>query len=151
MRVKQSEIHTNGPWRMRTGHANRMRWIPGRCAVAHVKARKTRECENAKCEICENAKPARLYVCAKCELWNCEMCEMCEVHEKHKMLITQKHENVQDMRVRKMQTLWDPKMHVICEMCENVRYLKCEIAKVAMLQQVQYKVLQYGLYTPIET
>jgi len=31
-------------------------------------------------------------------------------------------------------------------MCENAK-----IAKVAALQQVQYKVLRYGLYAPIET
>jgi hypothetical protein len=64
MRVKQSEIRTNGPWRMRTGHANGMRWIPGRRAVAHVEARKTRECEiremreNAKCTGYANAQIA---------------------------------------------------------------------------------------------
>jgi hypothetical protein len=28
---------------------------------------------------------------------------------------------------------------------------KCKIMKVAALQQVQYKVLWYGLYAPIET
>jgi hypothetical protein len=57
MRVKQGEIRTNGPWRMRTGHANGMRWIPGRRTVAHVEAQKTRECEIRKMR--ENAKPTR--------------------------------------------------------------------------------------------
>jgi len=33
-----------------------------------------------------------------------------------------------------------------CEMHENAK-----ITKVTALQQVQYKVLQYGLYVPIET
>jgi uncharacterized lipoprotein NlpE involved in copper resistance len=32
------------------------------------------------------------------------------------------------------------------DICENAK-----IAKVTALQQVQYKVLQYGLYAPIET
>jgi len=35
------------------------------------------------------------------------------------------------------------------DMCENAKCAK--IAKVAALQQVQYKVLLYGLYAPIET
>jgi hypothetical protein len=61
--VKQSEICTNGPWRMRTGHVNGMRRIPGRHTVVHVKARKTQECE-----ICGNAKPARY---ASVQITNC--------------------------------------------------------------------------------
>jgi len=68
--------------------------------------------------------------------------------------------NPQDMRVRKLRTVWDREMCAIWEMRENARNLKREIremrenakiAKVAALQQVQYKVLQYGLYAPIET
>jgi len=66
MQVKQSEIRTNGPWRMRTGHANGMWWIPGRHAVAHVEARETRECEIR--EMRGNARPAR-YVSA--QITNC--------------------------------------------------------------------------------
>jgi len=59
-----------------------------------------------------------------------------------------------------MQTVWDREMCAICEMHENARYLKHEmrkickntkIAKITVLQQVQYKVLRYGLYVPIET
>jgi hypothetical protein len=44
-----------------------------------------------------------------------------------------------------------------CEKRGNVETPKCEnrenakIAKVVALQQVQYKVLLYGLYAPIET
>jgi hypothetical protein len=76
-----------------------MRWIPGRRVVAHVKVRKTRECENAKCEIHENAKPVRLCVCTKCKLWNCNMREMCEVHEKREMLET-RDANYVKMRTR---------------------------------------------------
>jgi hypothetical protein len=66
MRVKPSEIRTNGPWRMRTGHANGMRWIPGRRAVAHVEMQKMRECKIR--EMCENAKPARY---ASARIVNC--------------------------------------------------------------------------------
>jgi len=130
MRVKQSEIHTNGPWRMRTGHANRMRWILGRCVVAHVKVQKMQECENAKCKIRKNAKPTRLCVCTKCEA---------------KM---QKHENARDMWVHKMQTvesrnarnMWDAWKREVSEMrntwnmqdAQNAKYAKtqkCENAK----------------------
>jgi len=47
------------------------------------------------------------------------------------------------METRNMQKTQKHKMRNICE--------NAKIAKVAALQQVQYKVLQYGLYMPIET
>jgi hypothetical protein len=40
-------------------------------------------------------------------------------------------------------------MREICEMHKTRKNAK--IVKVAALQQVQYKVLRYGLYAPIET
>jgi hypothetical protein len=168
MRVKQSEIRTNGPWRMRTGHANGMRWIPGRRAVVHVKAWKTWEMKNTwKREMWNTQKreTRKICVCAKCEL-----CEMCKMHEKREMLITWKrtryvsarNANCVGSRNVKMRGIWmwnawqckvhenaKHEMREICEMCETCEIAK--IAKVTALQQVQYKVLQYGLYAPIET
>jgi hypothetical protein len=109
MQVKQSEICTNGPWRMRTGHANRIWWILGRCTVVCVKAWKMWECKNAKCEICKNTKHMRY-----ASMWNA-----------------------------KCVGSWNMQNHKMCKICK--------IVKTAALQQVQYKVLQYGLYAPIET
>jgi hypothetical protein len=85
--------------------------------------------------------------------------------------------NPRDMWVRELRTVWDREMCIIREMHENARnlkremhkrrentrcakYAKCaktrdarkrENTKIAALQQVQYKVLLYGLYAPIET
>jgi hypothetical protein len=191
MRVKPSEICTNGPWRMRTGHANGMRWIPGRCAVAHVEMRKTRECKIR--EMRENAKPARY---ASARMANCVGSR--DVHnswdarkrEESEREVRERRENVKCVKyakcetrdiceMRNMRYMRDAK-HAIYARCEtrdicemrNARYMrdaqKCEtcknarcaetqkrkntkIAKVAALQQVQYKVLLYGLYAPIET
>jgi hypothetical protein len=138
MRVKQSEICTNGPWRMRTGHANGMRWIPGRRAVAHVEAQKTRECkirkmhENVKCAgyanawIRENARCAKMRNARKREMRGNAKC-------------------AETRNARKCRNAKTPKPRKR-ENRENTK-----IAKVAALQQVQYKVLLYGLYAPVET
>jgi len=104
MWVKQSEIRTNGPWRMRTGHANGMRWILGRCAVAHVKAWKMQECENAK------------------------------------------HVRYVSMRNVKCAGSWNARD---MQKCENVKCTK--MRKSLRCSRCQYRVLWYGLYTPVET
>jgi hypothetical protein len=111
-----------------------------------------------------------------------------EKHENVKYAKCARMQNLRDMRVRELRSVWDREMCIIREMrknarnlkhemrerCENtrcakyVKYEMCEnarcaeapkrenaktakIAKVATLQQVQYKVLLYGLYAPIET
>jgi hypothetical protein len=68
--------------------------------------------------------------------------EMCEMR------------NARETREREMRERRD-----ICEMRNAKRAIyaktrsarKCENAKIAALQQVQYKVLLYGLYMPVET
>jgi len=109
MRVKQSEIRTNGPWKMRTGHVNGMQWILGRHVVAHVKAQKTRNVKYAKMR--KRARYASAQN-ANCGIVKCMQYVRCTKHK----------------------------------ICKNAK-----ITKVTALQQVQYKVLQYGLYVPIET
>jgi hypothetical protein len=71
-----------------------------------------------------------------------------------------KHENAKYAETRNARYMREREMRDICENAKCAIYVKmrnvrkCEnakIANVAVLQQVQYKVLQYGLYTPIET
>jgi len=171
MQVKQSEICTNGSWRMRTGHVNGMRWILGRHAVAYVKAWKTRECKKAKCKICGNAKPTR-YVSVwntNCvgsqnarnmwDAWKCEESEMWNAWNMRDAWKCETHENAKTWKHARYASA----QNANCGITKCTQYVRCtktqgmrkheniKIVKVAALQQVQYKVLQYGLYVPIET
>jgi hypothetical protein len=103
---------------------------------------------------CQSVKNARMQ---KCEMWNMWK------HETHEICKCAKYELcgiakcAQHVRCVKTREIWNAKyvrcMETrnmgkceTCNICENVK-----IAKVTTLQQVQYKVLRYGLYMPIET
>jgi len=92
-----------------------------------------------------------------------------EKRENAKYAKCAKMRNPRDTRVRELRTVWERETCLIREMRENARNarecemrenVKCvempkrenaKIAKVVALQQVQYKVLLYGLYAPVET
>jgi len=84
-----------------------------------------------RCDICEmrNARKHEMRENAKCE--KCDVRDMCESAKCAKM--------------RKARNVETPKR----ENRENTKIAK--IVKVVVLQQVQYKVLLYGLYAPVET
>jgi len=129
MRVKQSEIRTNGPWRMRTGHANGMRWIPGRRVVAHVEVRKTRECEIRKMR--ENAKcagyaSARIANCMGTRdvhnSWDARKCEESETR------IARKTWYMRNAKCAKTRNAKREKCDVR-DMCENAKCAKMRKAR----------------------
>jgi hypothetical protein len=60
------------------------------------------------------------------------------------------HENVRNLK-REMHEMQNTRDALKREMREIREHENAKIVKVAALQQVQYKVLLYGLYAPIET
>jgi len=65
-------------------------------------------------------------------------------------IIREMHENVRNLK-REMHEMQNTRDALKREMREIREHENAKIVKVAALQQVQYKVLLYGLYAPIET
>jgi hypothetical protein len=68
-----------------------------------------REARSSACQstknACENAKPTRLCMCTKCELWNHEMRTICEVYESARYLKREMHEICKITKIAKVATL----------------------------------------------
>jgi len=114
-----------------------------------------REARGSACQSAKNARMRNMWKRETREICECTNYELCGIAE-----------CAQYVRCVKTRGIWNAKCTRCAEMrnmrktrkCENARYMrKCEmlesakITKVAVLQQVQYKVLQYDLYAPIET
>jgi hypothetical protein len=114
-----------------------------------------REARGSTCQSMKNARMWNMRKCKTHEICKCTNYELCGIMK-----------CAQYVRCVKTQGIWNAKCvkyarYARCAETQNVQYMRkhkiremhgnTKIMKVAALQQVQYKVLQYGLYAPIET
>jgi hypothetical protein len=106
----------------------------------------------ARSSACRNAKNARMQNTRDMQVrelrtvWDRKMCIIREMRENARNLKCEMRERRKNTKCAKY-----AKRVVYAKCTEMPKRKIAKIAKVAALQQVQYKVLLYGLYVPIET
>jgi len=116
-----------------------------------------REARGSACRSTKNARMRNMRKCETREICECMNYELCGIARHAQYVRCVKTRGIWNVKYVRCAEMWNAQYMRKCEMHKNAKCAKtrntwnAKIVKVAALQQVQHKVLLYGLYAPIET